>query len=53
MDLECEKAEIENKLATPEGAADTTLFEAYNKLQKAIAEAETAWEKAIEALESE
>lgn len=52
MKLEEEKAALEAQLATPEGAADTKLFEQYGKLQQALAEAETAWETAIEALEA-
>ena len=52
MKLEEEKAALEAQLATPEGAADTKLFEIYGKLQQALAEAETAWETAIEALEA-
>lgn len=50
--LETEKAEIESLLATPEGAADTTLFAKYAEVQKQLNEAEEIWEKAMEALEN-
>lgn len=52
MELENEKTKIEAKLATPEGAADATLFEAYNDIQQKLTEAELAWEEALEQLES-
>lgn len=48
--LESEKAALEAKLATPEGAADTTLFSQYGQIQQDLSEAEDAWEKAMEAL---
>lgn len=51
MDLEAQKEELEQQLATPEGASDTTLFEAYSKLQKEIKAAEEAWEEALMALD--
>ena len=49
--LETEKSALEARLATPEGAADTTLFTQYSQLQQALSAAETAWEEAMEALE--
>lgn len=49
--LETEKAEIEARLATPEGAADTALFTRYADTQQRLAAAEKAWEEAMEALE--
>lgn len=52
MELENEKTKLEAKLATPEGAADATLFEAYNDIQQKLTEAELAWEEALEQLES-
>lgn len=52
MELENEKTKFEAKLATPEGAADATLFEAYNDIQQKLTEAELAWEEALEQLES-
>ena len=52
MKLENEKTKLEAKLATPEGAADATLFEAYNDIQQKLTEAELAWEEALEQLES-
>ena len=48
--LETEKSALEARLATPEGAADTTLFTQYSQLQQALSAAETAWEEAMEAL---
>ena len=51
MELENEKTKLEAKLATPEGAADATLFEAYNDIQQKLTEAELAWEEALEQLE--
>lgn len=52
MELENEKTKLEAKLATPEGAADATLFEAYNDIQQKLTEAELAWEEALVQLES-
>lgn len=52
MELENEKTKLEAKLATPEGAADATLFESYNDIQQKLTEAELAWEEALEQLES-
>lgn len=52
MELENEKTKLEAKLATPEGAADATLFEAYNDIQQKLTGAELAWEEALEQLES-
>lgn len=52
MELENEKTKLEAKLATPEGAADATLFEAYNDIQQKLTEAELTWEEALEQLES-
>ena len=52
MELENEKTKLEAKLATPEGAADATLFDAYNDTQQKLTEAELAWEEALEQLES-
>lgn len=52
MELENEKTKLEAKLATPEGAADATLFETYNDIQQKLTEAELAWEEALEQLES-
>ncbi len=49
--LETEKADIEAKLATPEGAADTALFTQYADIQQRLSQAEAEWEKAMEALE--
>ncbi|MGM9688810.1 MAG: ABC-F family ATP-binding cassette domain-containing protein [Alloprevotella sp.] len=48
MKLETEKADLEAQLATPEGASNARLFEAYADLQRRLKEAEEAWEKAVE-----
>lgn len=49
--LKTEKAEIEEKLATPEGAADTDLYTRYTALQQEIRETEERWEQALTDLE--
>lgn len=49
--LEEEKAGIEARLAAPEGTQDGNLFEQYAAVQKQLAEAEEAWEQAMEELE--
>ncbi len=51
IELEGLKAQLEERLATPEGAADTALFEEYGKLQGDLQKAEEAWEQALEALD--
>lgn len=52
MRLEAEKAEIEEQLATPDGAANVDLFTRYAETTKALQTAETEWEEAVEALEN-
>lgn len=49
--LEEQKQAIEAKLATPEGATDSSLFTEYNSIQQELKKAEDAWEQAMEALE--
>lgn len=49
--LEADKATLEARLATPEGAQDAALFEEYGALQRRLAEAEAAWEAAMEHVE--
>lgn len=49
--LESEKAALEVKLATPDGASNASLFEQYSNIQQQLAKAETAWEEAMEAIE--
>lgn len=49
--LESEKAALEAKLATPDGASNASLFEQYSNIQQQLAKAETAWEEAMEAIE--
>lgn len=51
MELEAQKSDLEAQLATPEGASNTALFETYGNLQQQIKDAETAWEKALFALD--
>ena len=44
-------AEIENRMATPEGAADRSLYEQYQALKKEITAAEEEWESMLMELE--
>lgn len=48
--LEKELAEVENKLSTPEGASDVSLFTRHAELKAKISDAEDEWEMAIEDL---
>ena len=41
---------VEDKLSTPEGAADTSLYERHTRLRAQLEEAETRWLEASEAL---
>ena len=41
---------VEDKLSTPEGAADTSLYERYTRLRAQLEEAEARWLEASEAL---
>ena len=50
--LEAAVKMLEDRMATPEGAADTQLFEQYGKLKHQLAEAEEEWAEAAEALEA-
>ena len=43
---------IEDQLATPEGAADTTLYDKYTRFKQQLAAAEEEWMTASEALAS-
>ena len=49
--LEAQLAEIEAKLSTPEGAADTSLFSNHAFVKAQLTEAETEWEAAMMELE--
>ena len=49
--MEEQKATLEARLATPEGAADANLFAQYADLQAAIKQAEAAWEEALAELD--
>ena len=50
-ELEAQVTEIENRMATPEGAADRSLYEQYQVLKKEIAAAEEEWESMLMELE--
>ena len=50
--LEAAVKMLEERMATPEGATDTQLFEQYGKLKHQLAEAEEEWAEAAEALEA-
>ena len=50
-ELEAQVTEIENRMATPEGAADRSLYEQYQALKKEIAAAEEEWESMLMKLE--
>ena len=42
--LEKEVAELEERMATPEGASDMKLYEQHQQLKKQISDAEEEWE---------
>lgn len=50
-ELEAQVTEIENRMATPEGAADRSLYEQYQALKKEIVAAEEEWESMLMELE--
>ncbi len=50
-ELEKQIAELEKKLSTPEGAADTTLYEQHGALKKQLDDTMWRWSEASEALE--
>ena len=43
---------LEERMSTPEGSADTSLYDKHANLKKQLAEAESLWEQAVEELES-
>ena len=43
---------LEGRISTPEGSADTSLYDKHANLKKQLAEAESLWEQAVEELES-
>lgn len=45
--IENEIKDLEGWLATPEGASNVAMFEAYGKLKNDLAEAESRWEEAM------
>ena len=49
--LEKQMTEVEEKMATPEGAADMKLYEQYEELKRQMADAENGWEEASIELE--
>ena len=49
--METKLHDLEQLLATPEGAADAARCEEYGRLQAEKADAEQKWEEAMEALE--
>ncbi len=51
LEAEEQKAEIEARLATPEGAADAALFAQYSEVQQQLSAAEEAWTEAVVTLE--
>ena len=51
MRIEEEIEKLESRLATPEGAADASLFTRHAELKSQLSEAEQAWEDALEELE--
>lgn len=51
--MERKISELEARMATPEGAADASLFAEHDKLQKALSDAMDHWAKATEALDAE
>ena len=51
MDWEEKKAEIEEKLATPEGAQDLSLFTQHGDVVKSLEKAEEEWTEAMEELD--
>ena len=50
-DLDAQIASLEEKLATPDGAADTTLYEEHGQLKKQLDDAMWRWSEASESLE--
>lgn len=51
--MERKISELEARMATPEGAADASLFAEHDNLQKALSDAMDHWAKATEALDAE
>lgn len=52
MLLEASVKMLEDKLATPEGSQDTSLYEKYGRLKAQLSEAEDVWAEALEELEN-
>ena len=51
--MERKISELEARMATPEGAADASLFAEHDNLQKVLSDAMDHWAKATEALDAE
>lgn len=51
--MERKISELEARMATPEGAADASLFAEHDNLQKALSDAMDRWAEATEALDAE
>lgn len=51
--MERKISELEARMATPEGAADASLFAEHDNLQKALSDAMDHWAKATEVLDAE
>lgn len=51
--MERKISELEARMATPEGAADASLFTEHDNLQKALSDAMDRWAEATEALDAE
>lgn len=51
--MERKISELETRMATPEGAADASLFAEHDNLKKALSNAMDHWAKATEALDAE
>ena len=52
MQLEADKAALEEKLSTPEGSSDAKLFEQYADIGRQLKKAEEDWEEALLELET-
>lgn len=49
--LESERADLEHRMATPEGAQDAAIFAKYEEIKQLIARTEDEWTAAVEAFE--
>lgn len=51
-EIEQQLAQLEEKMSTPEGLADLTIFAKHSEIRKKLEEAEKKWEQAMEELEA-